>query len=164
MGSYIRAHFQVQLPVNCSFDLRRPSLLQLYWRCRCNHGLALSIISHDWKYSFHSAYPEPQIQHMLQLDSWKKIRMSEKREHLQRLRQYTQRMLMSKHHMTHDLCSQLDWFWEFYQTTYWVVPPILICGHVPVKASKFFKHWVVAVTFVKYEGNVKNSKLEYVRK
>jgi hypothetical protein len=46
---------------------------------------------------------------------------------------------------------------------YWVVPPIRIGGHVPVRASKFFRHGLVAVTLVKYDGKVKNSKLEHVR-
>jgi hypothetical protein len=43
------------------------------------------------------------------------------------------------------------------------VPPIRIGGQIPVNSSKFFKHWFVAVTFVKYEGNVKNSNLQHVR-
>lgn len=42
---------------------------------------------------------------------------------------------------------------------YWVVPPVLIGGHFPVNCWKFFRHWFVAVTFVKYEGSVKNSNL-----
>lgn len=41
----------------------------------------------------------------------------------------------------------------------WVVPPMRIGGQTPVKVFQFERHWLVAVTFVKYEGNAKNSNL-----
>lgn len=40
-----------------------------------------------------------------------------------------------------------------------VVPPIRIGGHDPLSSRQFERHCSVAVTFVKYDGKAKNSKL-----
>jgi hypothetical protein len=43
----------------------------------------------------------------------------------------------------------------------WVVPPILTGGQTPANSCQFVRHCWVAVTFLKYAGKAKNSKLDW---
>ncbi len=89
--------------------------------------------------------------------------MSTQLAHQSRLPQYRPHMRTFSDHIELDLCSFQFFFRDIPQLTHCVVPPIRMWGQTPVNDSKFFKHWVVAVIFVKYDGNAKNSNLLFVR-